>query len=85
MATRLFNAPIRVPSCPFSEIWNIQGLTSEMKAPENIPYATPNVTINAAECPDDVAVDISSVDGSQSAKQLTPARIAEVKRRLNRP
>ena len=47
-ATKLFKAPIRVPSCPLSDIWNTHGFMREMKAPENNPYMTAKAMINAA-------------------------------------
>ena len=84
MATKLFRAPILDPSCPLSEIWNTQGFTSEINAPENIPYTMPNAITNAASLVDDIAVAVT-VAGIQSARQLIPARLVTVTSRLNRP
>ena len=43
----LYSIPIRVPTCPLSEIHAIQGVSTEMNAPDKNPNRPAN-TINSA-------------------------------------
>lgn len=70
----LYNIPILVPICRISDIWAIQGVITEINAPEKKPYTTAN-SITATS-------DLANI---QKTRQARPEKKADGMRRLKRP